>query len=144
MGSRSNGSVCKVKSFNPSAPMLRYYNRNFQLCCKLMRQHGLGATLLQQDQPVTWASCALTKTEQNYAQIEKECLAISFGFSRFHRYLFDKKDITVSNYFTGFHLQWIIILSSIMLIQYPNIHVCYTFRKHQSNRMKLYSCLYKK
>ena len=37
---------------------------------------GLGATLMQNDQPIAYASRALTKTEQNYAQIEKELLAV--------------------------------------------------------------------
>jgi hypothetical protein len=37
---------------------------------------GLGATLMQNDQPIAYASRALTKTEQNYAQIEKELLLV--------------------------------------------------------------------
>ena len=76
--------------------VLRYYGPELPVVLQVdASQHGLGAALLQQDQPVAWASCVLTKTEQKYAQIEKECLAISFGFSQFHQYLFGKKDITV-------------------------------------------------
>ena len=40
---------------------------------------GLGATLLQNGQPVAYASRSLTHTERDYAQIEKELLAIVFG-----------------------------------------------------------------
>jgi hypothetical protein len=37
---------------------------------------------------VAFASRALTPTEQNYAQIEKECLSIVFACQRFHHYLY--------------------------------------------------------
>ena len=43
---------------------------------------GLGATLMQNDQPIVYASRALTKTEQNYAQVEKELLAVVFGMEK--------------------------------------------------------------
>ena len=37
---------------------------------------GLGATLVHNGQPVVYASRLLSNTERNYAQIEKELLAI--------------------------------------------------------------------
>ena len=46
-------------------------------------QTGLGTVLLQNGQPVAYASRSLTKTEQRYAQIAKECLAIIFLCERF-------------------------------------------------------------
>lgn len=42
---------------------------------------GLGATLLQ-------LSRALTQTEQQYGQIEKELLAVVFGIERFNKYTY--------------------------------------------------------
>ena len=39
-------------------------------------EKGLGAVLIQNGQPVAFASRTLSKTEQRYATIEKECLAI--------------------------------------------------------------------
>jgi hypothetical protein len=39
---------------------------------------GLGAAIIQEGKVVTYASRALTPTEQRYAQIEKEALAVVF------------------------------------------------------------------
>ena len=44
---------------------------------------GLGACLLEGDQPVAYASRSLNSAERNCAQIEKEMLAIFFGTSKF-------------------------------------------------------------
>jgi hypothetical protein len=37
---------------------------------------------MQSDQPIVYASRALTKTEQNYAQVEKELRAVVFGMEK--------------------------------------------------------------
>lgn len=56
---------------------------------------GLGAALYQDDQVVGFASRTLTRTERNYAQIEKELLAILFGCTRFDQLLAGNRKITV-------------------------------------------------
>ena len=43
---------------------------------------------MQNGQPIAYASKRLTKTEQGYAQIEKELLGILFGCKRFHQYTY--------------------------------------------------------
>ena len=53
-------------------------------------QKGLGAALLQDGRPITFASKALTPTEQRYANIEREMLACVFGAERFHTYVFGR------------------------------------------------------
>ena len=40
---------------------------------------GVGALILKNDRPVAYASIILTPSQQNYAQIEKEMLAVVFG-----------------------------------------------------------------
>lgn len=45
---------------------------------------------MQEGRPVTYASKLLNKTEQNYAQIEKELYAVLFGCRRFHEYLYGR------------------------------------------------------
>ena len=72
--------------------MLKFYDvtQPVTLQCDAS-QAGLGATILQQGQPVAFASRALTETEQNYAQIEKEMLAIVYGCERFDQFLYGKE-----------------------------------------------------
>ena len=51
---------------------------------------SLGAALVQDGKPVAFASKALTPTEQRYANIEHELLAIVFGVEHFHTYVFGR------------------------------------------------------
>ena len=57
----------------------------------------LGATLLQDGQPVSFASRALTPTEQRYAQIEKECLAIVYACQKFNHYILGRNVVTINS-----------------------------------------------
>jgi hypothetical protein len=76
--------------------LLQYYDTKKPVhlqCDASMR--GLGASLLQPDstgqlQPVAYASKSLSITEQRYACIERELLAIVFGVKRFHTYLYGR------------------------------------------------------
>ena len=51
---------------------------------------GLGAVLLQEGQPVVYASRALTDIECRYSNIERELLGVVFGLKRLHHYTFGK------------------------------------------------------
>jgi hypothetical protein len=44
----------------------------------------MGVVLMQQNQPVAYAAKALTKSQMNYPQIEKEVSAVRFGCTKFH------------------------------------------------------------
>lgn len=72
-----------------NSPVLQYYDRNQPIVLSVdSSKNGLGAVILQNGAPVAYASKSLTETQCNYAQIEKETLAILFGCQRFHQYLF--------------------------------------------------------
>lgn len=51
-------------------------------------QFAIGATLMQDSHPIAYASASLTASQINYAQIEKELLAIAFGCAHFHQYIY--------------------------------------------------------
>jgi len=78
------------------SPILCYYNLREKgtIQCDAS-QHGLGAVLLQGEQPVSYASHALTPMKENYAQIEKELLAIVFACEKFDAYIYGRDSVHV-------------------------------------------------
>lgn len=86
----------ELKRLTTVTPILRYYDVNelVQIECDAS-SFGLGAVLKQLGQPVMYASRTLTPTEQNYAHIEKECLAIVFSCTRFDQYVCGKVNVEV-------------------------------------------------
>ena len=86
----------QIKKALISSPVLRYYSLKdpITVSCDASK-HGLGATILQNNHPVAYASKALTTTEQAYAQIEKELLAIVFATKKFHHLLYGRTDIII-------------------------------------------------
>ena len=61
-------------------------------------EYGLGSVLIQNKRPVAYASRTLTPCERNYAQIEKEMLAIVFGLKKFHHYIYGRKFVVVTDH----------------------------------------------
>ena len=51
----------------------------------------MGSVLMQKGQLVAYASRALTDAEKNYAQIEKELLAVVFGMEHFRQFMYGRK-----------------------------------------------------
>ena len=79
-----------------TAPVLRYYDVNKEVTIQAdASMFGLGAALMQDGQPVCYASRSMTKTEQNYARIEKELLAIVFSCERFDDYIYGRTNVHV-------------------------------------------------
>lgn len=59
---------------------------------------GLGCVIIQEGKPVAFASRTLSKSEQKWAQIEKELLAVVFACQRFHFYLYGRSFIVESDH----------------------------------------------
>ena len=82
-----------------NAPVLRYYDSKQPLTLSVdSSSKGMGAVLLQNNRPLAYASRALTNAQQNYAQIEKETLAITYGCMKFHQYVFAREVLVESDH----------------------------------------------
>ena len=74
-------------------PVLALYNPNSETCVSAdASSFGLGAVVCQKQanrqwRPIAYQSRSMTPTEQRYAQIEKEALAVTWACERFSHYL---------------------------------------------------------
>ena len=76
----------EVKQLVTQAPVLAYYSPKKELVIQCDASSlGLGAVLLQEGQPLAFASRALTDPETRYATIEKEMLAVMFALEKGHQ-----------------------------------------------------------
>ena len=85
-------AIDKVKLILSDKPVLKLYDPAIPVTIQAdASSKGLGACLLQNSQPVAYASRALTDTESRYAQIERELLCIVFAAERFHQYIYGRE-----------------------------------------------------
>ena len=85
------------------SPILKYFDQNLPTKVSVdASKAGLGAVLLQLHHddwhPVAYASRAMSKSERNYSQIEKETLAVVYGSDRFNQYVYGKRYIVESDH----------------------------------------------
>lgn len=84
-------SFKKLKAAITSAPVLSFYDKDKDLVLSVdSSRDALGACIMQEGHPIAYASRSLNRTEQNYAQIEKEMAAIVFGATKFHDYIYGR------------------------------------------------------
>ena len=71
---------------------LPYFNTSAETTLQMdASKKGLGACLMQNGKVVCYASRALTKTEQNYQNMEREALGTIWGMEKFHYFLYGKE-----------------------------------------------------
>lgn len=88
-----------LKNVVTSAPVLQYFDPEGLVTVSVdASQKGLGAVLMQGKGPVAFASKLLSRTQQNYAQIEKELLAVVYGCERFHQYVYGRKVVVETDH----------------------------------------------
>lgn len=85
-------SFSKIKDLVVNAPVLALFDPNKEVTVNVdASKHSLGAVLLQEGKPVEYAAQSLTPTQCMYGQVEKEMLAIQFGLTHFHQYVYGRE-----------------------------------------------------
>ncbi|KAL1454662.1 hypothetical protein WDU94_010876 [Cyamophila willieti] len=88
---RQQQSFDKLKTLLSNAPVLRNFDCNLDVKIQTDASlEGLGCCLIQNRQPVAFASRSLTPTEKNLPIIELETVAIAFSCRKFHKYIWEK------------------------------------------------------
>jgi len=94
-----NAAFNTIKTKLIEAPVLAYFSPDKQLVMQVdSSKDGLGVVLLQDGKPIEYASRSLTPAEQNWAQIEKEALAVVYGLERFDQYTYGRKIIVENDH----------------------------------------------
>ena len=97
----ANASFQKIKDLiaKSTTKPLRFYDQRKPVTVQAdASQRGLGVCLLQDGQPIAYASKSLTDTETRYANIERELLAIVFASQRFNTYVLGRPFTVESNH----------------------------------------------
>ena len=84
-------AFCKLKECIQQESVLEYYHPDAPVTLEVDASlKGLGACLSQKGKPVAYASKSLSASQASYSNIERETLALVFGITRFHTYLFGR------------------------------------------------------
>ena len=102
--SKCTQAVQTAKQLLTASNILTHYDPTLPLKLAVdASQYGLGAVISHvlpggEEKPIAFASRSLSKSEQNYAQIDKEALALIYGVQKFHTYIFGRKFTLVTDH----------------------------------------------
>jgi hypothetical protein len=75
-----------LAAFEPSSPI--------EVQCDASKD-SVGFCMLQKGKPVHFGSRSMTTTEESYAQVEKELLAICYATQKLHNYIYGHSSVTI-------------------------------------------------
>lgn len=86
----------EIKQSLTQKPVLQFFDPKKEVTVSVdSSQSGIGACLMQENKPISYASKSLTEAQTRYSQIEKEMLAVLFGLNKFHEFVFLHKSLVV-------------------------------------------------
>ena len=93
-GNTEHATFDAIKAEFQKKIILPYFDRNKETILQTdASKKGFGAVILQEEQPIYYASRALTSAEKNYQNLECEAQAAVWGMEKFHYFLYGKKFI---------------------------------------------------
>ena len=91
-GTEQQESFERIKQLLVNSQCLAYFDVEKPVTIQVDAcKDGLGAVLMQEGKPVSYASRAMTEAQKRYAMIEKELLAVVFGCERYHQFIYGRK-----------------------------------------------------
>ena len=93
-GDTEHAAFDAIKAEFQKKIILPFFNRNKETILQTdASKKGFGAVILQEEQPIYYASRALTSAEKNYQNLEREAQAAVWGMEKFHYFLYGRKFI---------------------------------------------------
>ena len=89
-------ALAKAKQLLSEAPVLAHFDPKLPLCLAGdASAYGIGAVISHkypngEERPIAYASCTLSSSKKNYAQLEREALSLVFGVKNFHQFMYGR------------------------------------------------------